>query len=342
MRRGLIAAAALAAVLAGAVQPAYSATRTYYIAADPVVWNYLPSGRDEATGAKLPRFPKLTLGVRYHKIVYREYTDGTFSKRVVRPEDAYMGLLGPTIHAEVGDTIRVVFKNDASIPTNIVPRGLIAAPAAPVAPHAVKTYTWKVSERAAPGAVDGSSIGWPYFSTVDENRDENTGMLGLIVVTKAGAARLDGTPSDVDREVYALFTEVDETQSRLIDANVADPVMNPHHVKAGARFSRFFVDNSWFSINGYVFGNMPMPTMREGSRVRWYVIASRSDFDAHMPHWHGETVLYRGMRMDMVDINDDQVLVADMVPDNPGIWLFHCHLNGHLRAGMEARFDVLP
>ena len=31
-----------------------------------------------------------------------------------------------------------------------------------------------------------------------------------------------------------------------------------------------------------------------------------------------------------------------LVPDNPGIWLFHCHLNGHLQAGMEARFAVVP
>lgn len=167
-------------------------------------------------------------------------------------------------------------------------------------------------------------------------------MIGLIVVTKAGAARPDGTPSDVDREIYALFSEVDETQSRLIDANVADPAINPHHVKAGPRFGTFNTDNLWFTINGFVFGDMPVPTMHEGSRVRWYVVTTRSDFDAHMPHWHGETVLYRGMRMDMVNIADGEVLVADMVPDNPGIWLFHCHLNGHLRAGMEARFAVLP
>jgi uncharacterized cupredoxin-like copper-binding protein len=31
-----------------------------------------------------------------------------------------------------------------------------------------------------------------------------------------------------------------------------------------------------------------------------------------------------------------------MVPDNPGIWLFHCHMPGHFGAGMYARFNVLP
>ena len=342
MRRAFVAAATLAALSAGVAQPAYSSTRTYYIAAEPVVWNFLPAGRDEATGAKLPPIPKLMLGPRYHKIVYRAYTDGTFSKRLANPDDAYMGLLGPTLHAEVGDTIKVVFKNEASIPTNIVPRGLVAQRAAPVPPHAVRTFTWQATSRASPGVHDGSSIGWPYFSSVDESRDENTGMIGLIVVTKAGAARPDGTPADVDREIYALFTEVDETQSRLIGANLADPTINRHHVKPGSRFGEFFGDNVWFSINGYVLGDMPVPTMREGSRVRWYVATTRSDFDAHMPHWHGQTVLFHGMRMDMLNIADGQVLVADMVPDNPGIWLFHCHLNGHLQAGMEARFAVVP
>jgi FtsP/CotA-like multicopper oxidase with cupredoxin domain len=31
-----------------------------------------------------------------------------------------------------------------------------------------------------------------------------------------------------------------------------------------------------------------------------------------------------------------------MIPDHPGIWLYHCHLNVHLEAGMVARFRTLP
>jgi manganese oxidase len=34
--------------------------------------------------------------------------------------------------------------------------------------------------------------------------------------------------------------------------------------------------------------------------------------------------------------------VADMRPDNPGVWLLHCHMPGHFRAGMYTRFTVLP
>jgi hephaestin len=34
--------------------------------------------------------------------------------------------------------------------------------------------------------------------------------------------------------------------------------------------------------------------------------------------------------------------VVDMVPDNPGTWLYHCHVNDHITAGMLARFRILP
>jgi FtsP/CotA-like multicopper oxidase with cupredoxin domain len=34
--------------------------------------------------------------------------------------------------------------------------------------------------------------------------------------------------------------------------------------------------------------------------------------------------------------------IADMVADNPGKWMFHCHVNVHLVAGMQAFFEVLP
>ena len=33
-------------------------------------------------------------------------------------------------------------------------------------------------------------------------------------------------------------------------------------------------------------------------------------------------------------------IVADMVPDDPGIWMFHCHVNDHISAGMTARYEV--
>jgi FtsP/CotA-like multicopper oxidase with cupredoxin domain len=37
-----------------------------------------------------------------------------------------------------------------------------------------------------------------------------------------------------------------------------------------------------------------------------------------------------------------EMVVADMVPDNPGTWLFHCHFFDHSDGGMQALFTVRP
>ncbi len=51
------------------------------------------------------------------KAIYREYTDDTFTTLIDRSvtdggSGAYLGLLGPVLRAQVGDTIRIVFKNN--------------------------------------------------------------------------------------------------------------------------------------------------------------------------------------------------------------------------------------
>ena len=64
-----------------------------------------------------------------------------------------------------------------------------------------------------------------------------------------------------------------------------------------------------------------------GQRVRWYVMSSTNDFDVHAPHWHGNTVLVGGMRTDVLTLTFMGMSVANMVPDNVGTWLFHCHVS---------------
>lgn len=92
-------------------------TRIYYVAADEVEWDYAPSGRDEAMGMPFDSIARQftesgphQIGRVYKKAIYREYTDATFSK--VKPRDsadAYLGLFGPIMYAEVGDTIKAAY-----------------------------------------------------------------------------------------------------------------------------------------------------------------------------------------------------------------------------------------
>jgi hephaestin len=71
-------------------------------------------------------------------------------------------------------------------------------------------------------------------------------------------------------------------------------------------------------------------------------MAMGTEVDLHTPHWHGNDVVAHGMRMDSVDLMPASMVAADMVPDNAGVWLFHCHVNDHLSAGMITRYRVLP
>ncbi len=354
-------------------------TRTYYVAADPVAWDYTPQGRDEISEEEfanagdrvadgLPLYvnvrtdegaPVRGIGHVYHKVLYREYTDSTFSELKPRsPDWEHLGFLGPLLRAQVGDTIRVVFRNHADRPYSMHPHGVFydkASEGTPyqdgtwgddkmddgVAPGATWVYTWPVPERAGPGPGDPSSVMWMYHSHVHEHQDINTGLMGPIVVTARGMAREDGSPRDVDREFVVSFEDLEEGSSWLLDENIAAyiPDMTVEEVKAQPGYG---TTNITPNINGYMYGNGPMLTMYQGETVRWYVMSGTNDFDFHTPHWHGQTALVNHMRMDIVSVDPMMMLTADMAPDNPGTWLFHCHVAGHFVLGMSTRFTVRP
>ena len=337
--------------------------RVHYIAADEVAWDYAPSGWNLVTGRPfgdaentyVARGPD-RIGRVYRKSLFREYTDGTFTTPVPRPAAwAHLGLLGPVIHAEVGDTIRVVLANHTRLPASMHPHGVLydkASEGAPyddgstgtdragdaVPPGGTHTYVWRVPERAGPGPTDPSSVLWMYHSHVDEVADTYAGLMGPIIVTRRGMARPDGSPRDVDRELVTMFMVSDENRSPWLDDNIRTYPSSPQTVR---RDDPDFVEsNKMHAINGYVFGNLPGLDVRRGERVRWYVMGMGTEVDLHTPHWHGNTVLAAGMRTDVLSLLPATMAVADMTPDDPGTWLYHCHVADHISAGMLARYTV--
>jgi manganese oxidase len=344
-------------------------TRTYYIAADPVVWDYVPGGQDGiAGGAYADTAFFATTGPRvvstaYQKVVYREYTDSTFTRLKPRPPEwQHLGFLGPLIRAVVGDTIRVVFRNNGDRPYSMHPHGVLYAKAAEGAPYAdgsgtserpgngvppggTFVYIWPVPTRAGPGPMDGSSVMWMYHSHVNEVRDINTGLFGPMIITARGKARPDGSPVDVDRELVASFMQVVEEDSWRADDNLLPSADSVRHLQPIPNPSKRQDIYPWyvrFTINGYVHGSMPLEAMtaRKGERVRWYLMSSTNDFDLHAPHWHGNTVTVNGTRTDVAQLAMMQMVTADMVPDNVGTWLFHCHISFHNEEGMAIRYRV--
>lgn len=73
------------------------------------------------------RGPK-RIGHQYKKAIFREFTDATFATKMERKTEyeKHLGILGPIMRAEVGDTIEVVFKNMASRDYSIHPHGVFS------------------------------------------------------------------------------------------------------------------------------------------------------------------------------------------------------------------------
>ena len=342
-------------------------TRTYYIAADELDWDYLPAGRnllnDETLDGRFYRVRGIedtVVATVFRKAVYREYTDSTFAELKPRaPEWEHLGILGPLVRGSVGETIVIIFRNNTKFPVSMHPHGVFYTKDSEGAPYidgtegAEKhddgvppgdnhTYVWPVPERAGPGPADPSSIMWPYHSHTMELEDVHGGLIGAMVITARGAARPDGTPRDVDREFVTMFGVLDENTTRYTPDNRLTYAGDTASVNADGQRVGFY-EFGYHTINGFLYANLPLSSlsMNEGESVRWYVFSSTGFNDFHTPHWHGGTLLLDQRRVDVVDLGGPLLmLTADMIADNPGIWLFHCHVADHMVEGMSTRFEI--
>jgi manganese oxidase len=342
-------------------------TRHYYIAAEPDQWDFMPAGSDVVCGMPVPM--PVASKHRIWKVRYFQYTDGTFTKRV--PETERLGILGPVLRGVVGEYIEVTFLNRAiggifsmhphgvkydkdsegsyqgavndqlqTLNNSGKPKSSLLGRGAAVGYGGRFTYVWYCDESSGPLPSEPSSKGWLYHSHVSSGRDINLGLEGCIIVTDPKRARPDGTPNDVDREMAALFLIFDES-------GIGDPDElgggAPFDSQRWAYFQSIKEAGERYAINGYVYGNLPGLSMNEGERVRWYVFGLGSEEDLHSAHWHGLRVIEDGRRRtDTVELLPASMKVADMVADDPGNWLFHCHVEEHMAGGMFARVTVYP
>ncbi|HWO29717.1 MAG TPA: multicopper oxidase domain-containing protein, partial [Candidatus Acidoferrum sp.] len=305
---GLIFATAVSQELSPQIVAHQNHVRVYFVAADEVLWDYAASGQNDAMGRPFDDFENVymrpsahRIGRVYKKAIYREYTDAKFRELADRPTEEYAGILGPILRGEVGDTIKVVFKNNASRPYSMHSHGLLYAKDSEgaayndgrkdegkkgdsVPPGATHVYTWEIPERAGPGPGDPSSVIWLYHSHVDEMRDVAAGLFGAIIVTARGKALEDGRPADVDREFVNVMITLNENESWYLNDNIRKFTTDPNGVNKsesipaghdgsplGSLGKGFADTNLRNTINGYMYGAMPMMTMRKGDRVRWYL-----------------------------------------------------------------------
>ncbi len=336
-------------------KPDPNKTRRYYVAAEPTPWDFVPSGRDLVCGLTIPAAVKANRETP--KLRYIQYTNETFTARVL--PNPSLGVMGPVLRGVVGEYLVVTFLNRTTQPVSMHPHGVRydkqsegayyrpnPGRGAAVAPGAKFTYVWQLDESSGPLPSEPSSKGWLYHSHVLGDSETNLGLIGTIIVTDPKRARPDGTPADVDREFATLFMIFDESGAPSRAASAATP-------PAAATPTVTAVPLSWTrmqelaeegerpSINGYLYGNLRGLEMNEGERTRWYLYALGSETDFHTAHWHGLRVIEEGRRRtDVVELLPATMKTADLLADNPGSWLYHCHVADHMREGMFARFTI--
>jgi multicopper oxidase len=93
-----------------------------------------------------------------------------------------------------------------------------------------------------------------------------------------------------------------------------------------------------WTINGRPFADMQPLTVRETQRVS--LTFSNMSMMWHPMHLHGHTFQVvksdgsPGARKDTVIVLPMQKLTVDLIADNPGEWMLHCHNTYHQEAGM--------
>lgn len=341
----------------------HAKVREYYISAEEIQWNYAPSGRDNLRDLPLAKSPAGKLyasgiGTVYTKAIFRQYRDNTFSSAA--SHDPAMGFFGPVIRAESGDQIRILFKNMASRPYSLHPhtRDIVVddntqkqqqqhryLPGNAIPPNETYVYIWDVPEDAVTDPTH--SVLWAYSSRTDPVRDINSGLIGPIVIYAQGALQRPtaGSPEKayyLDQEVFILMSIADENLSHYLEKSAQDANFELPAAAGQGQINRTFLEsNRMYHINGFIYNNNKDIHLIYGEAVRWYVMSMEvADDDMHTAHWHGGTLLQRGHRVDVVDLTPISFQVLDMMPDNEGQWLFHCHVTQHFDAGMTAFYQI--
>ncbi|XP_032993749.1 hephaestin isoform X2 [Lacerta agilis] len=335
--------------------------RKYYIAAKEVQWNYGPSGLDLGTGESLlqpnsfsEQFFKQNstrIGGTYWKVQYTEYMDGTFQVEKGRTkEEKHLGILGPVIKAEVGDTIQVTFANKASWPFSIQPHGAfyekewegtayqdgLSRNGAAVKPLRSFVYHWTVPQHVGPTATDPPCLTWMYSSAADPVRDTNSGLVGPLLICRPGTLDEHNKQKGVEKEFYLLFGVFDENLSWCLDANLKYFLRKDHPFQD----QDFKESNRMHAINGFLFSNMPLLDVCREETVSWHLLGFGSEADVHGATFQGNTVLMNGMRRDGASLFPHTFATALMRPDSEGTFEVYCQTSNHYQSGMRGRYSV--
>ncbi|KFQ45995.1 Coagulation factor VIII [Nestor notabilis] len=332
------------------VEEGISKVRRYYIAAVETAWDYMhsdllsvlqaPAGM---SGHQGPQLPMPGVPPRYRKAVFVEYPDASFTQP--KPKPAWMGLLGPTIRAEVYDVVVITFKNLALRPYNLHAVGVSYWKASEgagyedetsqpekegdrVDPGKTHTYIWEIPQNQGPTDGDSSCLTHSYSSNTDSVRDINSGLIGALLVCRPGTLASSGS-EDTHQEFVMLFAVFDEGKSWYSEPGSPEaPQSMPHN------------RTELHTINGYINGSLPGLTLCLKKQVHWHVIGLGTGAEVHSIFFEAHTFLVRSHRLSSLEISPATYLTAQTTPGTAGWFRMFCQIPSHQQAGMEAFVKV--
>ncbi|XP_009284580.1 PREDICTED: coagulation factor VIII isoform X1 [Aptenodytes forsteri] len=332
------------------VEEGISKVRRYYIGAVETAWDYTHSdllsvlqAPASMLGHPDPRPPMPGVPPWYRKAVFVEYPDALFTQP--KPKPAWMGLLGPTIRAEVYDTVVITFKNLASRPYNLHAIGVSYWKASEgagyedetsqpekegdrVDPGKTHTYIWEIQQNQGPTDGDSPCLTHSYSSNTDSVKDINSGLIGALLVCRPGTLASDGN-EDTQQEFVMLFAVFDEGKSWYSESgSPAAPQPLSHN------------RTELHTINGYINGSLPGLTLCLKKQVQWHVIGLGTGPEVHSVFFEAHTFLVRSHRLSSLEISPATYLTAQTMPGTAGWFRLFCQILSHQQAGMEAIVKV--
>jgi len=97
------------------------------------------------------------------------------------------------------------------------------------------------------------------------------------------------------------------------------------------------------TINGNSFPAVPMITVKEGQSIHLHIVNKSNEYHPMHLHGHifsilainGKKVTGSPIRMDSVLVGPNETADVAFVANNPGLWMFHCHILIHAEFGMD-------
>ncbi|KAM9685805.1 coagulation factor V isoform 1-T1 [Trichechus inunguis] len=310
----------------------------YFVAAEEVIWDYapiIPANMDKKyRSLHLDNFSN-QIGKLYKKVVYKQYQDESFTKRMENPNAQEDGILGPIIRAQVRDTLKIVFKNMASRPYSIYPHGVTFSPyedevnsssisgrtfmIRPVQPGETYTYKWNILESDEPTENDAQCLTRPYYSDVDITRDIASGLIGLLLICKSRSLDKRGIQRAADIEQQAVFAVFDENKSWYIEDNINKFCENPNKVKRDD--PKFYESNIMSTINGYVPESIRALGFCFDDTVQWHFCSVGTQDDVLIIHFTGHSFIYGKRHEDTLVLFPMRGESVTVTMDNVGTWM---------------------